>query len=301
MAKNCFIGIDIGGTKTAIAKITVGGDIISLKKIATPANSSLDFLVDLVKKVGSAGLWGIGIGIAGLVDFNRQVFVDGPNLPNRWNRQSPCRLLAKTFQIPCVMDNDAHCFALGEARFGQAKGFDSVLGVTIGTGVGGGLVLDGRIHRGRNNAAGEIGHMTIDARAAAVCGCGQKGHLEALTSGQALVKRYRKLTGKTLSAQAISVAARKKNRAALKSITQTADSLSLGLASASYLLNPDIIVVGGGLANTAGLVVATKKLYKTHASVFEPIKKTPIVRSKLGPQANLLGAAALAMDKRASL
>ena len=202
MKGNAIIGIDVGGTKIRAGLVAPHGKVVKRVTIPTEAGKGsktvLRNIVSVAERVWRNDVRGIGIGLAGIVDRKKGVFLQGQNLPRSFRNVPIGRLLEKRFKVPITVDNDVHCFTLAEATLGAGKRFSHVVGLMFGTGIGGGIVVDGRLFRGRDNAAGEFGHTVIDAGSPYACGCGRKGHFEAMASGTGMSNIYRRLTGKKI-------------------------------------------------------------------------------------------------------
>jgi glucokinase len=289
-----IIAIDAGGTKISAALVSPKGKILKKFKIPTEASKGKEaVMANLVKSIES--VWqkdvkAIGIGMAGLIDAKKGIFRAGPNFPTNFRDVPLAALLKKRFKKPVFLDNDVHCFTLAEAKFGAAKRKSSVIGITLGTGIGGGIVVDGTLYRGRDNAAGEIGHTTIGLGSKAICGCGKPGHFEAYASGSAMSRLYKDITGKSVEPLEVEKAANNGDVEAKNVFDIMSTGLAEGLANIIHLLNPDIVVVGGGLAHVDILwKPAMNKL--PECIIFPELRNTPVVRSVLGGDANLLGAA----------
>lgn len=289
------IGVDIGGTKIAAGRVS-GNRIVAGFKVPTmPGQGKAALIRRIVKIVESAwapGVSGIGVGIAGLVNHEKGVFLDGPNLPKSFKNVPLAAILKRKFGVPVKIDNDAHCFTLAEARVGAAKGHRNVVGLAFGTGVGGGMMIDGRLYRGRNNGAGEYGHSMISLGSATKCGCGQAGHFEAFASGSAMSHLYASFGGSKVSAIEVEQRAKKGDSRAKKVLRVMAEALTSGLAGVVMTINPDIIVVGGGLSKVDILWKPALKNFRSKV-IFQALRSTPVVRSKLGTDANIIGAALL--------
>lgn len=297
MPHKCLtVGVDVGGTKIAAGLVTAAGKIIKHYRLPTEAGAGKKTVLDNIGKAVAA-VWdpavkGVGIGIAGLVDNERGLYLRGPNFPRSFSHIHLVKELTRAFGVPAAIDNDARCFALGEAVFGAGRGKHVVVGITLGTGIGGGIVIDGRPLRGAHKAAGEVGHMTVAGDSGTRCSCGILGHLEGLSAGPAITRRYRQLTGKNLLPTEIQELAGKGREAAVKTVAECGRYLGLGLASIVQVLDPDIIVIGGGVSRDPDLLKAAKQAFRA-AVVFPELRRTPIVLSKLGGDAMILGAASL--------
>jgi glucokinase len=291
-----LIGVDIGGTKIHAGITTTSGEVLAAKKVPTDSNKGgqiiLDHVHEAIKAVWKPGVQGIGVGIAGIVNQKKGVFISGPNLPNNLHKLRIGSWLKSKYKVPVQLDNDVHCFTLAEAEFGSAKGFSNVVGLTFGTGIGGGVILNNKLYRGRHNAAGEIGHMTIAASSDITCSCGEPGHFEALVSGSAMSKLYFKATGKNIDALAVEEAAKQGDLPAVELIAKMADHLAIGIANIVHILNPDIITIGGGLSRVSSLIKPAIDSFKKKL-ISPALADTKVITAKLGDNAGIIGAAQL--------
>ena len=300
MKAKYIVGIDVGGTKIRVGLVSPSGKIISSLRVPTEAKKGpavvLKNVIDATSKVWQKNVAGIGVGMAGLVDYKKGVFLGGPNLPKELIKAKISDILKKRFKVPVKVDNDVHCFTLAEALVGAGKGKNSVFGITFGTGIGGGLVVNGRLLRGRNNAAGEIGHAVIGLGSKFKCSCGRKGHFEAFASGKAMSNIYKSLSGHVVEPKDVERLAKKGDRHAKETLRIMADGIVAGITTVIDLLNPDIIVVGGGLSAVKSLWgPVLKRLHKDIS--FAELRNTPVVQSKLGTDANIIGAALLFSER----
>ncbi len=285
--QNIFLGADIGATKTIFLLAEISGakyKILESAKIATPRKEkeilkmAEENYKSLAKKYSIAG---IGISFAGPVDFERGRALLGPNL--KTGKIEFKKILEKRLKIPVAADNDAKCFVLAESAFGAAKGYKNVIGLTIGTGIGGGIIIDGKLYRGATGSAGEFGHTNA----------GLQSEMESMCSGRGISKIYKHFTGKKENSFEIVKLAQQNNSFALKALEISAKNLGVGIANIIELLNPDIIVLGGGLAEV-DLIVKKAKEYAKKKVFLPSLAKTPIAVSKLGQNAAALGAAWMA-------
>src|SRR4029079_2880279 len=217
---------------------------------------------------------GVGIGSPGPLDRVRGIVIESPNLG--W-RNFPLRdEVAKRVNLPCALDNDANCATLGEWWCGAAKGGRNVVGMTIGTGIGGGLILEGKLYHGSSDSAAEIGHTTIDSTGRR-CKCGNYGCLEAYTSGPAIADRAREslegdddslLIGmvdgdvKKITAQTVFEAAKRGDRTASEVVRDTAHFLGVGVSNLLNIFNPDIFVIAGGVTQAGHLLFDTLRAHR---------------------------------------
>jgi fructokinase len=290
------IGVDLGGTK--IEALALGDDGRELARIRVPTprgyQPSLEAITNLVHDVeriaGARGSVGIGIPGAivpttGLVKNANSVWLNGQPLG---------RDLEACLSRPVRLTNDANCFALSEAADGAAAGGDVVFGVILGTGVGGGIVVGGRVLDGANLVAGEWGHnplpwMLPDEFPGPDCYCGKRGCIESFLSGPAFQKEFEELTGRPLTSPDILAAADAGDAEATRAVTRYHDRLARALASVINLLDPDVIVLGGGMSNMPDLAQSTSALLPRY--VFSDSVETRVVQNKHGDSSGVRGAA----------
>lgn len=298
MPKNLTIGVDVGGTKIYTGLISPAGKILRTTRTLTYADRGkkavINTILESVADVWSEDVTGIGIGIAGSVDHANGKYLRGPNFSSSFRNIPLARDVQKVFKVPTVIDNDVHCFALGEAMFGRGKGKSTVVGMTLGTGIGGGIVLDGRLLRGRNNTAGELGHMVIAADSTSKCSCKKHGHLEGFSSGKALATAYTLKTKKKLEQfWDFEELANDGDRAALAVIKVSTRYLAAGIANILHIIDPDVVIIGGGGVKIRPLWGLLKEEIKENLA-YPHLFNTPVVKSSLKDKANILGAAYLA-------
>lgn len=294
MSDSYVIGIDLGGTNIR-AGIFRSSDYKLIKKITVPTavkggkKTILSHLEAVIKRLIRKNTVGIGIGLAGIVNREKGIFVGGPHLPTSFANTPIVRLLTKKFGIPVRIENDARCFTLAEALSGAGRGHAAVFGLTLGTGIGGGFFRAGELISGRE-AAGEIGHLPVADEI--------PGHppsktvdLERAASGKGLEHVYLTLTGKTATAKTIASRDRKGDRAAKKTLDIGRHALMKALSSIQLLFDPDCIIIGGGLGKSTGYwEKAARRVKKMR---FPSLKRINVKRSKLGDDAGMLGAALL--------
>lgn len=294
MKQNIYLGIDIGATKTIflLVEFSEGSyKILENIKVETPrkeeeilkmVEENFNQLVEKYQPKADK-ISAIGIGFAGPVDFERGRALMGPNL--KTGKIEFKKVLEKKLGIPVAVDNDAKCFVLAESVFGAAKNYKNIVGLMIGTGIGGGIIIDGKIYRGATGSAGEFGHTDIF----------KSKELEGTASGLGLVRVYNKISGKKITSFEIVDLAKKKDKKALEAVNFVAESLSSGIANIVESFNPEIVVLGGGLAEVDLIINKAREGVKKN--LFLPsLAKTPIVVSKLGQSAVALGAARIAKE-----
>ncbi len=281
------IGIDLGGTNIKAGLITKKGRIIKDYETATEAKKGaktvISNIISAINEVKSGKISGIGIGSPGPMDYKNGIIANPVNLPFR---NVPLKkIIQKEFSLPVFLDNDANCFALGEAIFGAGKKYRNVVGITLGTGVGGGVIIDKKIYHGRGNAA-ELGHMTIKfdglkARS------GNNGDIEEYVSARGVKRIFGGSDPYSIYKLAL-----QGNKKAINTFEEMGCYLGIELANIIYAFDPDIIVVGGKISNSWKFF--SKAMYHT---VKERYFAAPcrIVKSNL-KDAGVLGAAALLLD-----
>jgi glucokinase len=294
---NMIIGVDLGGTKILTALADSKGHIISTARIDTLAslgqkqviNNILRSINTVCKqaKVPLSRVSRVGIGAPGPI-LGRAIIVSPPNLPG-WLNVNIKSMLQKTLKKQIYIENDANAAALGELLFGAGKGFRNLVYMTISTGIGGGIIIKGKVYTGALGTAGEIGHMVIEPKGPK-CGCGNIGCLEALAAGPAIAR----MAG-TKNALEAEILARKGNKKAQKAINTAAKYIGIGIANINNILNPDIFVIGGGVSNMGSLLLNPVKEWARKYSMEASRKSLIIVPAKLKNNAGVMGAIAICM------
>jgi fructokinase len=291
------IGVDLGGTKIEVAALDPAGTAVARRRVMTPGRdypATVATVRDLVLAVeGELGrACTVGIAMPGAIS---------PATGLVKNANSTClighrldRDLALALQREVRLANDADCFALSEAVDGAAAAASSVFGVILGTGVGGGIVIGGRLLAGPNAIAGEWGHNPLpwpqdSERPGPPCYCGKSGCIESFLSGPALAADHHRVTGLRLSAEAVAQSAGAGDAAAVASLARYADRLARGLASVINIVDPEIIVLGGGLSQIASLYRDVPLLWGRY--VFSEVVTTPLVPPRHGDSSGVRGAA----------
>ena len=307
------IGVDVGGTKVAAGVVDEDGTVLAKVRTPTPSHSPDDVehtVADVVMQLRKEhDVVAVGIGAAGFVDAERSTVMFAPNLA--W-RDEPLRVdLGKLVDLPIVVENDANAAAWGEYRFGAGKGNEHLVCVTVGTGIGGGVVLNGQLYRGRWGIGAEFGHLQLvpDGRR---CGCGQSGCWEQYCSGRALVREAREVADvrpglgarllelgggvpEGITGPAVTQAAREGDPAALECVRIVGETLGQGLADLAAILDPAAFVVGGGVADAGELLLEpARRVYAERLTGTTYRPHAPILLAQLGNDAGLVGAADLA-------
>lgn len=315
-----IIGVDLGGTAIKVGAVPVdGGTVLGMRSLPTDAHIGAKFVVDRIVSMildvkrdatreggfGEDAILGVGMGAPGPLDRETGTVVETPNLG--W-RNFPLRdLIVKGTGFEAELDNDANAATLGEWWRGAGRGVDHLVGVTLGTGIGGGLMLDGELYHGASDVAAEIGHMTIDSTGRK-CGCGNYGCLEAYASGPAIASRA--VDGlkagaesmlpalvegdlRAITAETVSDAIVAGDEYAGDVMRETARYLGTGLANLINVLNPEMIIVSGGVTR-AGRHLFDPLRREVRKRAFRPAAEAcRIVRTELGGMAGVIGAAAV--------
>jgi glucokinase len=303
------IGIDIGGTKVAGLRVAEDGSVLERRERPTPADdvpATVETVAGLAAELAEGGGEAVGVGAAGMVEFAAGTLRYAPNLA--W-REVPLRdLVSERTGLPCVVDNDANVAAWAEYRFGAARGFRHVLLITVGTGIGGGIVADGALFRGAHGFAAEIGHIIVEPDGPP-CGCGNRGCWEQVASGRALDRLARAeverdpsgriaalAAGDEVSGRHVSEAAREGDPAAVAAFATVGRRLGEGIAGLVNVLDPEVVVVGGGVAEEGAVLLdPARAAFVEAVEAPEHRPEVPIVPAALGNDAGAIGAAALAL------
>ncbi|WP_245575688.1 ROK family glucokinase [Alicyclobacillus contaminans] len=303
-----LFGIDIGGTSVKTAFVSSEGEILHRAEMPTRPETGLDdFFARLralfQQEARSAGIriqdvTGVGVGVPGFLDDACAVVVEAVNLA--W-RDVPLRdRLEACLELPAAIENDANLAALGESWVGGGKGRQHLLCVTVGTGIGAGLVLNGIIYRGMNGMAGEIGHLVVQRQGGIRCNCGQTGCLETVASATAIIRqakeRMPERAANIVGASDVFSLAEQGSAEAQAVVAEAADWLGYGLALTATALNPDCIVVGGGVSKARELFLQPVRQAFIRYSL-ERIHEAPLVPAELGNDAGVVGAARLAQQR----
>jgi glucokinase len=306
------IGVDLGGTNLRTALLSPDGDVLDKHKEATLASAGwkqvIARLVENIQLQRSSAVrkgltvTGVGVGAPGVIQMDKGIVVKSPNFPD-WNNLPLKEELEKALRVPVFIENDANAAALGEQWRGAGRGINSMILLTLGTGVGGGIVLNNLIWQGADGMAGEIGHMTVIPEGRP-CGCGNTGCLEMYASARGIVQSYREALGikdsgkaPEITSEQVYLAAREGEAAARRVMKDMGRMLGIGIANLINIFNPQMIVIGGGVKDAWELFIGA-----THEEIMRrafrvPAERTEIVPSLLGDDAGMVGAAAVALQK----
>ncbi len=306
-------GIDVGGTKIAGGVVDEDGKILESLRVESPAadaEAMEDAIADLVSQLASRhAIEAVGVGAAGYIDKSRAEVLFAPNLA--WRNVDLRTDLEKRVGLPVVIENDANAAAWGEFRFGAGHDVDDILMVTVGTGVGGGLVLDGALYRGAFGVGAEIGHMRV-VPDGILCGCGKHGCFEQYASGSALVREVRAAADRgsapaqglldraggdpeQITGPLVTEAARHGDPFALEQLAALGTWLGQGIASLTEILDPAVVVVGGGVSEADELLLdPVRAAFAGQMPDRDFRPSLEIRKARLGNRAGLIGAADLA-------
>lgn len=321
MIRTVLAGIDIGGTNIKYGLIEPSGPIVVRRQIPTPQESSAEAVFEKVKYCGeqllieaddlSGQVAYIGVGSPGCINTVTGT-VEGtcPNIPG-WSGFSLRDRLHDALNLPIFVDNDANCAALAEFRFGAGKGSSHLICITVGTGIGGGIIISGRLFRGASFSAGEIGHMRIPR----VGGSGLSyAHLESLVSSRSILARMKDLNGKddteenipvpdngdSLTIRKIFALAKRGNIAARNIIDEAGETLGMALVNLVNVFNPELIVIGGGVAEGGGGFVEKVRQTLFEKALVSATRGMKVVPAQLGNAAGFIGAALLGDELRST-
>jgi glucokinase len=307
------VGIDVGGTKTNALRVDADGRVLARATRPTPALdmvATLDSMIDAAREVLDDDVIAVGIGAAGLVRADSGVLVSAPNLA--WRDTPLVSTVGEALGLPVVADNDCNAAVWAEYRLGAGRGSEHVLYVGVGTGIGGGLVLDGRLYRGAHGFAGEIGHVVVEPDGPQ-CGCGNRGCWETVASGTTITRDARRAITRhahsaitqmaggdegAVTGSIVMKAALAGDATARGILVEVGHRLGEGIAGLVNVLDPQVVVVGGGAVVAADLLLEPARaafVDAVEAPEFRP--RVPIVAAELGNDSGAVGAAALALEE----
>lgn len=322
MAGVWVAGIDLGGTKLAAGVVDEQGRLVARLERPTPVaqgpgavlQAMAEAVEELARQAGLAPseLAAVGVGAPGPLDAARGVVVRAPNLG--WQDVDVAGPLSRRLGVPVFLENDANAAAVGEWHAGAGQGSRQFIYITVSTGIGGGIVLDGRLYTGAHGAAGEVGHMVVMPDDGPLCGCGQRGCLEALASGTAIARRARqRLQAQSnresllweladgelerVDARLVGEAARRGDRLACEVLDETWRYLGAGLVTLANLFDPEVIALGGGVSRLGEMMLRPLQEHLRRHAVAGPATGTRLVLAKLGPDAGVVGAAWVARQR----
>jgi glucokinase len=306
------VGIDVGGTKTAAARVGHDGSVLALETLPTPADdvdATLATIVKAARAVITPDVGAVGIAAAGLVEWKTGELVFAPNLA--WRQVPLTGYLTSELGLPVVADNDNTAAAWGEYVFGAGRGYEDLLLVGVGTGIGGGIVSGGRLFHGAHGFAAEIGHIVMDP-AGPLCGCGNRGCWEQLASGQAVTRAGRAAVRRgagtvlvdlmggdpdRITGPMVTRAARDGDAVSIAILADVGHWLGVGIGGLVNILDPEIVVMAGGVAEAGELLLEPARAsYRDTVEAVEMRPEVPIVLAALGNNTGVVGAAALVLE-----
>lgn len=311
------IAVDLGGTQLRVALFTTNCEMVARhaqpSRAAEGITSVVDRIIDGIRQTGQEAGWervaGVGVSVPGPVDPRRGIVAWAPNLPG-WRDVPLGEMLSQAIDRPILLGNDANLAALAEQRYGAGQGQADLVYITVSTGIGGGIISDGRLIVGRGGLGTEVGHMTVEAHGP-LCNCGNIGCLEALASGTALARQARELVSAgvstkigtlvdgdlaRISAKVVHDAAAEGDTVAIDLYRKAGMYLGVGIVNLMYLFNPSVFVIGGSVAKGWELLYAPMQatIRQRIAEVYW--RQCPIVPAALGDDVSLMGAATLVLD-----
>lgn len=301
MAKEFIAGIDLGGTNLKIALLDLKFGIRHKEVLSTRRFNKKELLISAIvssvdkilkdNNLRRSNLLGVGLGLPGPIDYAKGIVHFFPNIPG-WKEVELKAILEKKLKLPVSVDNDAKVMCLAEYKLGAAKGSTNAVCITLGTGVGGGIIINGRLYRGLSNAAGEIGHMPIN-ESGPRCNCGGRACLESYIGNNRVLAQARKVFASGITLEKLSDSAKKNNRKAQAIWLKFAERLSVALVGVVNLLNPDCIVIGGGIAGAGRVLFEDIRKIILKRAMSVQAGHVKVFKAKLGNEAGMIGAAIL--------
>jgi glucokinase len=306
------IAADLGGTNLRMAVVARDGSVLHRTKLPTRGDAGGDVLMEEIVEAASESMAAVtdrkviamGIAVPATIDFAAGILRNSPNVPALNGLNIP-KILSERLGIKAILDNDGTAAAVGEHWLGATRGTGNSIFVTLGTGVGGGLIFDGKPYRGIDGTAGEIGHIGVE-KEGHPCGCGSRGCVEQYSSATAIVRIAKELEPKhpnsrllgksNLSASEIYEAGLDSDSLAREVFSVMGAYLGMALADLVNVLNPEMIVIGGGVAGAWDLFIGDTQEEIAKRSFREPAERVKLIRAKLGDDAGILGAARLAFS-----
>jgi glucokinase len=313
VGKPCFVGVDVGGTKVAAGLVNAEGEIASQIRVPMVSNDTAEaglnavlLAIDQIAPGGDAAISGIGICAPGPLDPETGIVLNPPNVPC-WRDFPLAAAVRDVHRVPVKVDNDANAAALAETRWGAGRGYKNLFYATIGTGIGTGIILDGKIYHGRTGSAGEGGHVSIDYRGP-ICRCGKPGCIEIVASGTAIARRAREAIGSgrgssmielaggnvpAITGEIVGKASDNGDPLAREILSETIEMLALWLSNMVDLFDPEIIVIGGGATAMLRRFFDQLRDRVPELAVNPRANEAPIVQARYGADAGIAGGAAL--------
>lgn len=312
MSKEYVVAVDLGGTKIYTALVDLDGNMVNEKIVGTEADKGVETIVNNIKStinyvingIDKNNIKAIGIRSPGPLDVKKGLIVAPPNLP--FKNYNIVEELKNTYELPTFLDNDANAATLAEYMFGVGKGTENMVYVTVSTGIGGGAILNGKIYRGSTSNALEVGHTTVSENGQR-CGCGNKGCSERMSSGTAIMKRSVEAVNsnvktslkdyENVSAKEVFIEAAKGDYVANDILNELLSYLGLVVSNVMNTLDPDMVVLGGGVINGGDIVIEKVREVVNSRCLDIIAENCKIEKSNLEGKSGVLGAAALAISE----
>jgi glucokinase len=301
------IGVDLGGTKICTGLLNEAGNLVASVEVPTEAQYGPQHVMDriyetirkILDQVNREALAGIGIAAPGPLDYKTGVLLSPPNLPG-WDRIPLRDIIAEKTGLSTYLDNDANAAAIAEYLYGAGERAENMVYVTVSTGIGAGLILDGKIRRGQTGSSAEVGHMIIEVDGTP-CLCGNKGCLEVLASGTAIARTASDVYGKPLNTKQVVDLANQGDDKARQILDYAFHALGIGMLNVVNLFDPSVIVIGGGVSQIGEPLFRAVRA-ELAANLFRAASLHPVqvVPARLGTRAGVIGAGALSFLERAS-
>ena len=302
-----IVAVDLGGTNIRFGLVSWKGEVLARSRRRTEGHEgaarTLERILEGISEMldgAPRGVVGIGVGSPGPLDSSGTI-LHSPNIPG-WGKMRLKDAVLKRFGLPCKVGNDANCAALAEHWVGIGRGTRNMVHYTLGTGIGGGVIVEGRLLEGRDRAGGELGHVTI-VRDGLLCGCGSQGCLEAHASATGIVRRtvsrlrqgapssLQRMAPETISARVVQQAAKNGDRLALDIIEETGRLLGIAVGAAINIFNPEVVGFSGGVANYGPLLFKPMRAEVERRAFRAMVRGVRFLRSRLSDNAGLIGAA----------
>ncbi|MDQ3321163.1 MAG: ROK family protein [Acidobacteriota bacterium] len=307
-------GIDIGGTKIAVALETLEGEKIAARRLPTDVETGAYRIVEKISRAiaemleeNRVELVAIGVGCPSPLDVEKGLVMSPANLRG-WDNFPIVKLVQERFQVPVVLDNDANTATLGEYVYGAGRGFKNIVYITVSTGVGGGIIINGEIIHGVGAGAGELGHTIIQPEGGVRCNCGSTGCLETICAGVHIARRAKERLAagepslmnemvsniNDVTAKTVVEAVRRKDKLASEIWTETCRFLAVGVGNIITLIAPEAVIIGGGVASAGELLFTPLRSYLPEFVSMVPLEKVAILPAELGGESGVCGALVLA-------
>ncbi|MBN1835079.1 MAG: ROK family transcriptional regulator [Spirochaetales bacterium] len=315
-----LVGVDLGITKVIGVVTDLHGTILGRERIPIDVHAGSEEILEIMITAAHgaikssakplARLAGVGLSVSGLIDAARGISIFAPNIPG-WRDVPIAKVFREEFSLPVITENDARAMALGEARFGAGRGYDNIFCVNIGHGIGSGIVIDGKLYRGRHYTAGEFGHLTV-LPSGPTCHCGNRGCLETIAGGNAIAAGAIRVVSSgggslirqrangqidKISARVVVEAAQAGDAAARHLLEEAGRYLGIAIASVINLLDPEIVIIGGGVAGAGELLFDEVRKTLKQRAFTTMVATPPLVPSLLGENASAIGAATLVLSE----